>query len=137
MIALDSSFLIAFFNEGDAHHPRAVPVMERLLDGEWGAGILLDYVFAEVTTVLMARRDLATARRVGDLLLHSREIDLVPGWAVFEGGFEVFREQEAGALGFTDAAIVAVARERAAGFVATFDSDFREIAGLTVVPDEG
>ncbi len=137
MIALDSSFLIAFFNEGDAHHERAAAVMERFLDDEWGTGILLAYVFAEVTTVLMARRDPATARRVGDLLLHSREIDLVPGWAAFEGGFEVFREQVVGALGFTDAAIVAIARERAAGFVATFDSDFRGMAGLTIVPDDG
>lgn len=136
MITLDSSFVIAFFNENDVHHRRATPVMERLLDGEWGRGVLLDYVFAEVVTVLMARRDLATARRVGDLLLHAREIDVVSGWTVFEEGFERFRGQGTEALSFTDAAVVAIALERGTGRVATFDSDFREIEGLTVVPDE-
>jgi predicted nucleic acid-binding protein len=37
-------------------------------------------------------------------------------------------------LSFTDAAIVAVCRLRGAELVATFDADFRKIAGVRVVP---
>lgn len=135
MIVLDSSFLIAFHNANDALHSRAEPVMERLLEGEWGEAILLDYVFLEVLTVLLARRDLATASRVGEILLGAREIEHVPGSAVFGAAFEVFRTQERRGLSFADAAIVAVARTRSAGYVATFDQDFEGIGGLTVVPE--
>ena len=53
MIVLDSSFLIGFYNERDAHHATARPLMDRFLAGEWGAGLLLEYVFLEVVTVLI------------------------------------------------------------------------------------
>ena len=44
MIVLDSSFLIAFHNTRDAHHESAAGMMARFLDGEWGRGLLLEYV---------------------------------------------------------------------------------------------
>ena len=53
MIVLDSSFRIAFHSERDAHHPAASILMGRSLNGEWGRGLLLDYVFLEVATVLL------------------------------------------------------------------------------------
>ena len=56
MIVVDSSFLCAWYNDRDVHHPSAREVMKRFLDGEWGRGILLDYVLLEVATVLLARR---------------------------------------------------------------------------------
>ena len=64
MIALDSSFVIAFHDSRDAHH--------------------------------------AAAKRVMKL---------------------------------ADAAIIAICRGRGAGTVATFDSDFRKVRGIAVVPD--
>ena len=48
MIVLDSSFLIAFHNERDSHHNAAYGLMERFLAGDWGRGLLLEYVFLEV-----------------------------------------------------------------------------------------
>jgi len=53
--------------------------MKRFLDGEWGLELLLEYVFLEVTTVLLVRRDLATAARVGALLLDADELSFVRG----------------------------------------------------------
>jgi len=41
-------------------------------------GLLLEYVVLEVMTVLMARRDLAVAARVGQILLDAQEPDFVP-----------------------------------------------------------
>jgi hypothetical protein len=43
--------------------------MDRFLAGTWGRGLLLEYVFLEITTVLMLRRDLSVATRVGRILL--------------------------------------------------------------------
>jgi predicted nucleic acid-binding protein len=69
VIVLDSSFLIGFYNQRDAHHHAACALMERFLGGEWGRGLLLEYVSLEVATVLLVRREVAVAARVGRLLL--------------------------------------------------------------------
>jgi predicted nucleic acid-binding protein len=137
MIVLDTSFVVAFHNAGDVHHAAASDTMERLLADTWGRAILPEYVFVEVMTVLAARRDLATATRVGQTLLAARDLELVPCWSLFLDVFETFRAQAKGKrrqLSFTDAAIVAIARQRGAEHIATFDPDFRIVPGVTVVP---
>ena len=134
MLILDSSFLVAWHNKRDAHHAAAARVMERLLAGEWGRALLLEYVFLEVVTVLLARRGLETAATVATALLESRELDFLPCSEIFLESVDTFRSQKSGALSLTDAAIVTVARGLEEPVVATFDSDFRGLPGLTVVP---
>ncbi len=135
MIVLDSSFLIAFHNQRDIHHPAAARAMARLGEGEWGAPVLPEYVFLEVTTVLAARRDIATAAEVGRTLLAARELEFVPCSDVFVDAFEVFSKQRSTTLSFADAAIVAIARRRGAGHVATFDRELGRVEGLTAIPE--
>ena len=134
MVVLDSSFLIAYHNHRDVHHAEAARAMERVAAGEWGPALLLEYVFLEVVTVLLARRGLDVASRVASLLLQAREIEFVPCSDIFLAGLETFRGQESGRLSFTDAAIITVARNRAAGLVATFDRDFRGVSGVSAIP---
>ena len=134
MIVLDSSFLIAFHNQRDVHHPAAAEVMNRLEAGEWGTVLLPEYVFLEVTTVLAARRDVATAVRVGATLLAARELEFVPCSDTFVDAFEVFSRQRKTSLSFVDAAIVAISRRRGAAHVATFDAELGRIQGLIAVP---
>lgn len=134
MVVLDSSFLIAYHNRRDVHHAAAASVMDRLTGGAWGPALLLEYVFLEVLTVLLARRGLDAATKVGTLLLHARDVEFVPCSDIFLAALETFRMQRTGALSFTDAAIVTVARAMAGGVVATFDSDFRGVDGITAIP---
>lgn len=134
MIILDSSFLVAFHNTLDARHGPAGAVMADLLDGRWGSILLPEYVFLEVVTVLARRVDLEAAASVGDILLHAREIEFVPCIDFFHDAFGIFKGQPNSVLSFADAAIVAIARAREAKFVATFDSGFRAVPGITVVP---
>jgi len=134
MVVLDSSFLIAYHNRRDIHHAAAADVMDRLAAGAWGQALLLEYVFLEVLTVLLARRGLDVASRVSSVLLHAREVEFVPCSDIFLAALETFRTQRTGALSFTDAAIVTVARTLAGGIVATFDSDFRGVDGITAIP---
>ena len=54
MIVVDSSFLIAYHNRPDVHHASANQVMTALVTGRWGRALLLEYVFVEVATVLLA-----------------------------------------------------------------------------------
>lgn len=134
MILIDSSFLVAYHNTRDVHHEAAVGLMRRFLEGEFGPGLLLEYVYLEVATVLAARADLATAIAVGDTLLQAKELEFVPCSELFLDACETFRAQGAAGLSFTDSAILTVARRRDVAHVATFDADFRGIDGITAVP---
>lgn len=137
VIVLDSSFLVAFHNERDVHHPAAAAVMERLLGGEWETALLSEYVFLEVVTVLRRRVDLEAAVGVGQTLLGAGELRFVPGAEVFREAFDLLRSERGSALSFADAAVAALARRNPPGFVATFDADFTGLEGITVVPDGG
>lgn len=134
MILLDTSFVVAFHNRRDTHHAAASETFPRVVKGEWGRILLLEYVFLEIVTVLASRRDLATAVSVGEILLGAREIEFVPCSPHFFASYQVFREQDVTRLSFADAAIVAVARDRGARAIATFDVDFRGISGVEIVP---
>jgi len=133
VIVLDSSFLIAFYNERDAHHEVATALMARFLAGEWGRGLLLEYVFLEVATVLLVRRDLGVAARVGRVLLDAGELDFVPCSDLFPEALETFTRQGSTWLSFADAAIAHVAREHTGGLVLTFDEEFAKAPGVRVV----
>ena len=108
--------------------------MKQFLDGDWGRGSLIEYVFLEVATVLLVRRDLATSVRLGQLLLNAEELDFVPCSDLFPEIMTRFSRQAGTRLNFADAAIAHVARTRAEGQVLTFDGEFRKIAGLRVLP---
>jgi hypothetical protein len=99
---------------------------------EWHQGLLLDYVFLEVTTVLLMRRDIGTAARVGRPLLDSSELDFIPRSDLFHELFESFARQGSTRLSFADVAIAHVAQERAEGLVLTFDEELQRIPGIRV-----
>lgn len=133
-IVVDSSFLIAYHNTRDVHHAAAARTMVHLSAGKWGRVLLLEYVFLEVVTVLLARRGHDVAVEVGTTLLAADEVDFVPCSELFIDALRAFTDQSTGTLSFVDAAIATAARARASGYVATFDADFQELPGLTLVP---
>lgn len=133
-VVLDSSFLIAYHNTRDVHHAAAARAMAHLVAGKWGRGLLLEYVFLEVVTVLLARRGLDVAIGVGTTLLRAEEVEFLPCSELFLDTLREFSEQPGTTLSFADAAIVVAARSKAQGRVATFDGGFRSVAGITVLP---
>lgn len=134
MIVLDTSFVVAFHNSRDIHHAAAKPVMDDIVSGKWGQALLLEYVFLEVATVLLARRGLSVASSVTSVLLQSREVDFVPCSEIFLDTLETFRNQSGTKLSFVDAAIVTTASRFNAETIATFDKEFEEIKGIAIVP---
>lgn len=134
MIVVDSSLLIAFHNDRDAHHPKAKSTMEALAGGSWGPALLPEYVVLEALTVVAAKRGLQLANEAASRILCAREMEYVPCSPFFSRALDVFRTQRGTRLSFADSAIVAIARDRGADRVATFDRDFRKVSGLRVVP---
>ena len=109
--------------------------MPALIAGELGQLLLLEYVFLEVVTVVLARRGLQAAACIGKALLTARELEFVPCSDVFVEAWETFLAQSAGALSFADAAIVTVARRADDRRIATFDADFERFDDLVVIPE--
>lgn len=135
MIVLDSSFLIAFHNQRDFHHAKACALMHRFLAGAWGQGLLLEYVYLEIVTVLLVRRDLSIATRIGRVLLDAAELEFVPCSDLFLETVETFSTQAGTRLSFADAAIAGVARSRADGRILSFDQEFNKVSDLHINPD--
>ena len=134
VVILDSSFLVAYHNTRDVHHGAAARTMVHLVAGQWGRALLLEYVFLEVVTVLLARRGRAVAVDVAATLLQAREVEFVACSDLFLDALQTFRNQAADRLSFADAAIVTVARRNPPGYVATFDADFQGLEGVVAVP---
>ena len=130
MIVLDSSFLIGFYNDRDGHHPKASSLMRDFLDGRWGKGLLLEYVFLEVMNVLLIRTELAKAASVAGILLESEELEFVPCSDFFADTVKSFISQRKTKLSFTDSAIATVALKRSDGLVLTFDEEFRKLPAI-------
>ena len=135
MILLDSSFLIAFHNTLDVHHSTAAEAMDRMVADDWGTPVLLEYVFLEVVTVLLARRGLNKAVEVGAVLLDARDVEFVPCSEIFQESWRMFVTQPSRRLSFTDAALVAVGKQRGIETIATFDQGFHNVHGLNPVPE--
>jgi predicted nucleic acid-binding protein len=108
--------------------------MNELVAGKWGRALLLEYVFLEVTTVLLVRRNLNLASSVASILLQAREVDFAPCSELFIDTLETFRNQAGTELSFADAAIITAARRYNAAGIATFDREFDKLKGITVVP---
>jgi len=137
VIVLDSSFVIGFYNERDAHHASARALMNEFLAGKWGTGLLLEYVLLEVMTVLLMRRDLVVATRVGQILLKAAELEFVPCSDFFFSTMTRFAAQKTTRLSFVDSAIAAVAEKRADGLVLSFDEEFQKIPTLRLASVDG
>ena len=135
MIVLDSSFLCAWHNDRDVHHAEAREVMQRFLGGEWGKGMLLEYVFLEVVTVLLARRGRQAALDAAEQLLGASELEFVACSDIFLDALDTFRGQQGRALSFTDAALVTVARRLKTPTIATFDRGLA-VDGVEIVPSD-
>lgn len=135
MVVLDSSFLIACHNTRDAHHAAAAQALPPLTAGQWGPVLLPEDVLLEVVTVLLMRRGLAVASRVARVLLDAREVEFVPCAPLFRDAVETCLGQTGSTLSFADAAVVTLAGQRGARFVATFDNAFLAVSSVAVVPD--
>ena len=96
--------------------------------------LLLEYVFLETVTVLMARLDQVRAAAIGRALLQARELDFVACSGMFVDTFETFAGPGADALGFVDAAVVTVARCHDPAYVATFARAIAAAEGIVAMP---
>ena len=133
MIFLDSSAIIAYKNVDDKNHKKAVNIFQKLNTGEYGIGVISEFVFSEVTTVLALRKSMEAAKEVGTVLLEAKEIEIIKASEVFERTWEIFSNQKDTCLSFVDASNLACMELRKIRKIATFDRDFLRMMAVEVV----
>lgn len=133
MIFLDSSAIIAYKNADDINHKKASDIFQKLNAGDYGIGVISEFVFSEVMTVLALRKSMEAAKEVGNVLLGAREIEIMKASEVFERSWEIFSNQEDTGLSFVDASNLACMEMRRIRKIATFDKDFLGRSEVEVV----
>lgn len=133
MIFLDSSSIIAYKNADDINHKKASDIFQKLNAGDYGIGVISEFVFSEVTTVLALRKSMEAAKEVGSVLLDAKEIEIMKTSEVFERSWEIFSNQENTGFSFVDASNLACMEMRKIRKIATFDKDFLRISEVEVV----
>jgi predicted nucleic acid-binding protein len=134
-VFLDTSALIAYYNEDDSLHDTAEQAMEKFLSGETPLTKFFtsDYVFDEAVTVIecvLGRHDLAI--EVGDalrassrtMMLHVDQATIEESWKLFKGMKEV---------SFTDCTSFVLMRTLGVQTAFTFDRHFKK-AGFKTIP---
>lgn len=133
MIFLDSSFIIAYKIEDDEHHLRAVALSKSISSEHYGEGIISDYIFDEIVTVIFNRtKKLIYAVQSGNELKKSVSIIGISK-DLFNDSWKIFKKQKDTRLSFTDCTILALMKKKRISSIATFDKDFNEIEGITVI----
>jgi len=134
-VFLDTSGLVAYYNEDDSSHNAASQVMNRFLTGELPLTkfFVSDYVFDETMTVIecvLGRHDLAL--QVGGALRSSpRTMMLRVDEPTFEASWKLFMNMRD--VSFTDCTSFVLIRSLGLQAAFTFDSHFKK-AGIKTVP---
>lgn len=131
MIFLDSSFIVAYYNENDEHHRKALEIMEDLKNEKYGETTIDDYIFNECATVLLARlkdldKTVEICEKIKNIMIFRVDED------IFEAAWKIFKEQEETKFSFIDCSTLALMEARVIKNIATFDEDFRKIEGINV-----
>lgn len=133
-IVLDTSLLVAYANEGDPDHDEARRIMRRVLRGEHGTPVSLDYVLDEGLTLLQRRTGrVADARVFASLLVPVEGVDGDPvveflraPEPVLDDARSLFFERFDQGLSFTDSVVASLARDLD-GTVGALEDDFEGV----------
>ena len=133
MIIADTSFLAAYAVLRDQNHGRAEKLFQEVFGEKHGKVLVPDAVFYEAMTVVFARtKSLKAATDFGKRLLDSSSI-VFGEQTLLDSSFEIFSNQRGTKLSFADCMLVALARTLGVEKIATFDSEFKKVPGITVI----
>lgn len=134
-IFLDTSGLVAYYNEDDSSHDAANEVMSKFLSGETPVTkfFISDYVFDETVTVIecvLGKHDLAV--EVGEALRTStRTMMLRVDQTTFEASWQLFRGMRDAS--FTDCTSFVLIKSLGLQAAFSFDRHFKK-AGIKTIP---
>lgn len=130
MIVLDTSVVIAFFNDKDTLHHDAVKKFKEFEKQDRHL-LISNYILNEALTVMLRKRGLEKSKQMLDFLLNYKKLEIFH--LESQGFFEVINEfkNQTDKLSFVDCSILWMTKTH--GFkIATFDknlTDYLELIG--------
>ncbi|MEM3506206.1 MAG: PIN domain-containing protein [Candidatus Bathyarchaeia archaeon] len=133
MILLDSSFIIAYSNERDENHSKAIKIAKDIDKEIYGLPVINDYVFDEVITVMLFKiKKLKQVLELGEKILEATMLINVDN-ELFNLSWKIFKEQNKPKFSFTDCTIIATCRRNGISKIATFDEDFHGLKEFRII----
>lgn len=129
VIFLDTSFIVAFFNEEDEHHKTAQKVIQKTLQKDSLIKFYFtDYVFDEIITQLKIRNvPKESIEQIGDNLLRSQLWKLIKITEVdFQNTWKMIKKYQDKEWSFTDVNSFVVMDTYKIPVYLSFDSHFSE-----------
>ncbi len=130
-ILLDASLFYAFKNNDDVHHKKAREIMRRIVTNVYGEPFTTNFIFDEVVSVTMRKKNKNEAKIIGKYLLDSEIHILNLDVKTFKKAWELFQGKHT--LNFTDCTSVALAQLADVKYIATFDKEFKKVKGIEVI----
>ena len=123
---IDTGIFVAAVNIADKNCERAKELLEKVLEGEFGAVYTSDYVIDETITATLARtKKLELAIGVGEYVLGTPRIrKLRVSEDVFDSAWGKFKSLGGRPMSFTDCTSLALMEKSGVRNIASFDSGF-------------
>ncbi len=135
MIFLDANVLLAYDNESDVHHLKAVQLFQEIAAGVFGEPLTSDYVFNEIVGITFRKRGKTPAATMGERILNSIFILNIDDH-LFKEAWQIFTKTNL-TFNFVDCTNLVATRLAQAEYIATFDKEFKYVPGITIIDGTG
>ena len=125
MILLDTSYLVALFNQSDSQHVKAKEIQRKLAGQKLAVS---EYVILELSTILAMRGDIQDARQAITSLLESEEVRFIPCGSFFSVTLETMLSQKKFKLSFVDCSVLVLLETGEAEKLVSFDAELKAAA---------
>lgn len=136
MIFLDSGFIFAYINSDDPHHADALPLMVKILKGEFGKIFISDYIITEVLTLSRIRtKSCECAKSIDDLLKKKKGnkdifFKMYVDSTILKETTNKFHKYCNSDFSHTDCSILVIMQMYSIEFLASFDSHFKGLVSV-------
>ena len=136
MIFLDSGFILAYVNASDPYHSAALPLMKRILKGEFGKIFITDFIVTELLTLSRVRtKSCDCAKSINDLLNTKKEnkdifFTIYIDNAILKQTTSKFHQFCSQGFSHTDCSNLVIMKMFSIQFLASFDSHFRGMVSV-------
>jgi len=131
MIFIDANIFLAYANENDVHHGKALQIFNAIESGVYGPPFTSDYVFNEVVGVTFRKQGKKEAIILGNhilntiFMLHMDEHLLKEAWKLFATTNFTFN--------LVDCSNLVLMNLAKAESIVTFDKEFSKIGTINVI----
>ncbi len=126
LILVDTGVIAAFYNNRDEHHSRSLMLLNNLRQGEYGTGILTDYVLDETVTLLYVRsKKTDIALQAGKVIITEQLGKFFPmTYNLIHQTWDKYQKLINKGLSFTDCSLLVVAEYLECDDIMSFAKEF-------------